>query len=93
MYLTRTYLEEDEYYGITNIGYKPTVGGETHKGVETFLFDFNGDLYGKNLKVEFLEYERPEQKFHSLEELKARILSDVYWGKSRMCVEYAKKSL
>ncbi|HBN55491.1 MAG TPA: hypothetical protein DD414_01835 [Lachnospiraceae bacterium] len=93
VYLTRTYLEEDEYYGITNIGYKPTVGGEAHKGVETFLFDFNGDLYGKYLKVEFLEYERPEQKFHSLEELKARILSDVYWGKSRMCVKYVKKGL
>jgi FAD synthase len=34
--------------------------------------------------VEFLEFERPEQKFNSLEELKARILSDVYWGKSKI---------
>ncbi len=84
VYLTQTFLEEDVYYGITNIGYKPTVGGETRKGVETYLFDFDGNLYGRKLRVEFLEFERPEQKFRSLEELKARILSDVYWGKSKI---------
>ncbi len=87
VYLTRTFLEEGDYYGITNIGYKPTVGGETHKGVETFLFDYQGDLYGQTIQVEFIEFERPEQKFNSLEELKARILSDVYWGKSKICVK------
>lgn len=87
VYLTRTLLDEEEYYGITNIGYKPTVGGETQKGVETFLFGFKGDLYGRFLNVEFLEYERPEQKFKSLEELKARILSDVHWGKSKIYVK------
>lgn len=87
VYLTKTFLEEGDYYGITNIGYKPTVGGETQKGVETFLFDFQGDLYGQKIRVEFIEFERPEQKFKSLEELKARILSDVYWGKSKICVK------
>lgn len=87
VYLTKTFLEEGDYYGITNIGYKPTVGGETQKGVETFLFDFQGDLYGQKIRVEFMEFERPEQKFKSLEELKARILSDVYWGKSKICVK------
>lgn len=90
VYLTRTIMEEGDFFGITNIGYKPTVGGESPKGVETFLFDFSGDLYGKHLKVEFLEFERPEQKFHSLDELKARILSDVYWGKSKIQVKYKK---
>ncbi len=88
VYLTRTLLEEEEYYGITNIGYKPTVGAETQKGVETYLFDYQGDLYGRCLNVEFLEYERPEQKFRSLEELKARILSDVHWGKSKISVNF-----
>lgn len=87
VYLTRTMLEDEVYHGITNIGYKPTVGGETKKGVETYLFDFDGDLYGRHLTVEFLEFERPEQKFKSLEELKARILSDVHWGKSKICVK------
>lgn len=87
VYLTKTVLDEEDYYGITNIGYKPTVGGESKKGVETYLFDYNGDLYGRYLTVEFLEYERPEQKFKSLEELKARILSDVHWGKSKIYVK------
>lgn len=87
VYLTRTVMEEGDYYGITNIGYKPTVGGETRKGVETFLFDYSGDLYGRHLYVEFLEFERPEQKFKSLEELKAQILSDVHWGKSKIYVK------
>lgn len=90
VYLTLTRMEEGDFYGITNIGYKPTVGGETHKGVETFLFNYDGDLYGRKLKVEFLEFERPEQKFTSLEELKARILSDVYWGKSLVQSKYVK---
>ena len=55
VYLTRTFVKEDEYYGITNVGYKPTVGGETRRGVETYLFDFDGDLYGQDLMVEFIE--------------------------------------
>ena len=87
VYLTRTILDDEERYGITNIGYKPTVGGETRKGVETFLFEFDGDLEGRHLIVECLDYERPEQKFKSLDELKARILSDVHWGKSKICVK------
>lgn len=84
VYLTRTKIEENMYYGITNIGYKPTVGAQMDKGVETFLFDYSGDLYGKYLKVEFLEFRRPERKFHSLEELKTCILSDVSWGKNKI---------
>ena len=87
VYLTRTMVDGEAYYGITNIGYKPTVGAEARKGVETYLFDYSGDLYGQYLNVEFLEYERPEQKFRSLEELKARILSDVHWGKSKIYVK------
>ncbi|MFR5355647.1 MAG: riboflavin biosynthesis protein RibF [Clostridia bacterium] len=82
VYLTRTFVKEDEYYGITNVGYKPTVGGETRRGVETYLFDFDGDLYGQDLMVEFIEFRRPEQTFQSLDELKAHILSDMNWGKS-----------
>ena len=39
VYLTRTFVKEDEYYGITNVGYKPTVGGETRRGVEMCIRD------------------------------------------------------
>ena len=87
VYLTRTIPidgEKWECYGITNIGYKPTVGATEQKGVETYLFDYSGDLYGRKLRVEFLEFERPEQKFESLEVLKNRILSDIDWGKGKI---------
>ena len=90
MYLTRTVLDEGEYCGITNVGYKPTVGGETRKGVETYLFDYSGNLYGRFLKVEFLEFRRPERKFGSLDELKSQILSDVHWGKNVLINQKSK---
>lgn len=54
--------------GSTNVGKKPTVGGQTVLS-ETFLVDYKGDLYGKNLIVEFYHFVRGEKKFASLEEL------------------------
>jgi riboflavin kinase/FMN adenylyltransferase len=44
---------------------------------ETNLFDFDGDLYGRNIRVEFLEFIRPEQKFPSVEALTAQVLEDI----------------
>lgn len=81
VYATRTVIAGEIFEGITNIGYKPTVGGETRKGVETFLFDLDRDLYGEEVTVRFYGYERPEYRFESLEELKSRIEKDVIWGR------------
>ena len=63
------------YLAVTNIGSRPTVGGH-HITVEPWILDFDGDLYGKTLELEFHKFLRPEQKFDSLEELKAQIQSD-----------------
>ncbi len=82
VYATRTVIAGEIFEGITNVGYKPTVGGETRKGVETYLFDLDRDLYGEILTVRFYGYERPERKFASLEELKKRIEQDVEWGRN-----------
>lgn len=81
VYATRTVIAGEVFEGITNIGYKPTVGGETRKGVETYLFDLDRNLYGEIIQVQFYGYERPERKFPTLEALKAQIESDVAWGK------------
>lgn len=81
VYATRTKIAGEVFEGITNIGYKPTIGGETRPGVETFLFDLDRNLYGEILTVSFYGYERPEQKFDSLEALKERIQLDVIWGR------------
>ncbi len=61
--------------GVTDIGTKPTVDGQ-FVGVETYLFDFSGDIYGEKLTVRLLEFTRPEKKFDSLEELKKQIARD-----------------
>ncbi len=81
VYATRTLIAGEVFEGITNIGYKPTVGGETRKGVETYLFDLDRNLYGEIIQVQFYGYERPERRFSGLEALKAQIESDVAWGR------------
>ena len=73
------------YGGATNIGVKPTVSDEEKVGLETFLFDFDGDLYGEVVRVELLHFIRPERKFDSVQELEAQIRRD-----SRTSVEYLK---
>lgn len=61
--------------GVANIGVCPTVGGTT-RSLEVHLLDFQGDLYGKNLEIQFLNYLRPEAKFPSLEALRVQIQLD-----------------
>ncbi len=76
VYASQVYLEGEKYKGMTNIGFRPTVENTQVRNVETFLFGFEGDLYGKDIKVELLSYIRPEQKFDSIEGLKLQLLKD-----------------
>lgn len=62
--------------GAANIGVKPTFGG-TEVTIEAHLLDFSGDLYGQELRVQFLERLRPEQRFGSVAELVGQIKRDV----------------
>lgn len=77
IYVTYTLIDGVRYKGVTNIGYKPTVGEEKNIGVETFLLDFDQDLYGKEIEVELLHYLRPEVKFDTLAELKTAMEQDI----------------
>lgn len=61
--------------GIANVGRRPTVEGERER-LEVHLLDFQGDLYGRHVKVDFLHYLRPEQRFESLAALQAQIQRD-----------------
>ncbi|MCU0523937.1 MAG: bifunctional riboflavin kinase/FAD synthetase [Elainella sp. Prado103] len=67
--------EEQNHPGVMNIGYRPTVEGQ-QLTVEIHLFDWSGDLYGHTLTVSLVHFLRPEQKFPSLEALKAQIQQD-----------------
>ncbi len=73
VYACRAHVAGAAYPAVCNIGTRPTVDGEGLT-VEPWLLDFSGDLYGKEITLEFVKFLRPERKFDSLEELRAEIL-------------------
>ena len=77
VYSSRVYIEDKVFDGMTNIGRKPTISDKEQVGVETFIYDFNSDAYGKFIKVELIRFVRPEMKFDSIDDLKAQIKSDL----------------
>lgn len=77
VYAGKTEVKEKVYRSISNVGCKPTVGGEVRPGVETYLYDFDGDLYGEEATVELSAFRRPETKFESLDALKAQLQRDI----------------
>lgn len=77
VYATFTTVGGRTYDSITDIGVKPTVGGESSPLAETHILGFNGDIYGFDAEVGFRRFIRPEMRFGSLDELKKQIESDV----------------
>lgn len=76
VYTAAVEIEGKIYRGVSNVGYKPTIEGNYPKGVETYIFDFDRDLYGKTLDVQLFHYQRKEQKFASVKMLKAQLEQD-----------------
>ena len=68
--------EAEPKYAVTNVGIRPTVSDTGAVTVESYLLDWSGDLYGKRLRLEFLEFLRPERRFDSVEMLKEQIALD-----------------
>ncbi len=77
VYASRVCIDGVYYRGISNLGKKPTIEGEHRIGLETYILDFEGDLYGQDLQVELLFYIRPEEKFSSVDALKIQIQNDI----------------
>ena len=78
VYATRAVLPDGSACaGVTNVGVRPTVSSDGAVSIETHLIDYSGDLYGKEIKVEFLRYLREETRFASTEELHAQIERDI----------------
>lgn len=75
VYACTCVVDGKKYMAVTNIGSRPTVEGHQVRA-ESWLLDFEGDLYGKELTLEFYKFLRPERKFPSLEELRAEILKN-----------------
>lgn len=77
VYAVRAVLEDkSEYFGLLNIGSRPSVNNEGVQTIEVHLLDFKGDLYNKCLTVKLISYIRAEEKFNSLEALKTQISKD-----------------
>ena len=72
VYAARAYFDGKEQLAVVNIGVRPTVHGDGVT-VEPWILDFDGDLYGHNLRLELVDFLRPEKKFASLEALKAEV--------------------
>ncbi len=77
VYITYSDFGNQRFQGITNVGYKPTVGGEEFLGVETYLFGCSQNLYGQKSVVSFLKFLRPERRFASLDKLKEQLMLDI----------------
>lgn len=75
VYIIKTKINAILFHGIMNIGFNPTVLGK-HQTIEAHLFDFNENLYGKKITVEFVYFLREERKFKSVEELVAQLNID-----------------
>ena len=83
VYYSGVWLKGRYYRAISNIGYKPTIEEEVKRlGVETYLYDFDGDVYGEEIEVSLYEFRRPERKFDSVEGLKAQLREDIAAGEA-----------
>jgi len=76
VYLVKVHVREAAYFGMLNIGKRPTVKANGEKRIEVYLFDFSADIYGKSLTIEFLEWLRNDIHFADLSTLKARMDQD-----------------
>ncbi len=77
VYATKTFVDGKEYLSITNVGNRPTFNDGNKRTVETYIFDFDLDIYNKNAKVKFYKFIRPEKKFSNVDELKEEIKNNV----------------
>lgn len=75
VYATKTIIDNKEYISVTNVGINPTVE-DNNLRAETYIIDFNGDIYNKEISIDFYKFLRPEKKFASTEELKNQIAQD-----------------
>ena len=72
---------DGKWYGaVGNAGIKPTVTDEQRRLLEVFVYGYEGDAYGKEITAQFCDFERPETKFGSVEELKDNVMRDMRYG-------------
>ena len=76
VYATKVIIDNKSYFSMTNVGVHPTINRLDHPLIETYIFDFDNDIYLHNVTLEFYKYVRDEKKFDSIEELKKQLKED-----------------
>jgi riboflavin kinase/FMN adenylyltransferase len=76
VYATWAHINGETYQSVMNIGKRPTFGG-SERIIEVFLFDYDDDLYGRELKIGLVERIRGEKKFDKVEELQEQVKEDI----------------
>ena len=82
VYASKVIIDDETYYGVTNIGVKPTVSQNEKLTIETFIIGFDKDVYKEKLKVLLFHFQRPEMKFGNMEKLADQINQDILFTKS-----------
>ena len=77
VYSSITVIGDDTYNSITNVGRRPSVDDGDEVNIETFIYDFNDDIYGREVSVKLTHFLRDERRFESLEALKDQIAIDI----------------
>lgn len=80
VYACRVKIDGKWYNGVGNAGVKPTVTDERRRLFEVYVYEYEGDAYGKEVTAQFCGFERPEVKFGSVEELKEQVMRDMQYG-------------
>jgi FAD synthase len=80
VYATRAYIGGKEYQAMTNIGKNPTFGADHARTIESFVLNYNQDIYGKEVKIALIQRLREEKTFANVEDLKQQIAEDVKRG-------------
>jgi riboflavin kinase/FMN adenylyltransferase len=89
VYLSQTKTQDVTYYSLTNVGSNPTVSNSLDQKIESYILDFDKDIYGQEVETSFLRKIRNEMKYSGIEELKKAIQADVLTSR-RMINEFTK---
>jgi riboflavin kinase/FMN adenylyltransferase len=81
VYASITIMDGKKYYGVTNLGIRPTVSDSMSVSVETNLFDYSGNAYGKYIEVQLMHFLRQEMKFDSVDALHKQMETDASFAK------------
>ena len=87
VYASRILIDGVWYYGVTNLGTKPTISDGYEVSVETNVFDFDKDVYGNRVEVALYHFLRQEMKFENVEALKKQMESDASFAKEMFLIQ------